>query len=415
MIVVASVSCIFGLGSPEKYDAQMLMLKPGRDDRPRRDAAQAGGHPVHAQRPGARPRHLPRPRARRSRSSRPTPRPPTAPSSSATRSRPLQDFDPLTGEVLKDLEHVGDLARHPLRDRPRDDRARGRRDPRRARGAHQGARGRGQAARVAPAAPAHPVRHGDAARARLLQRDRELLAHPRRPRSRASAPTACSTSSRTTSSASSTSRTRPCPQIGGMYEGDRSRKQTLVDYGFRLPSALDNRPQTFDEFLQITNQMVFVSATPGDFERTHSVADRRADRAAHGHHRPRGRRARDQEPDRRPDERDPRAHRGRRAHAGHHADQEDVRGPDRLPDGVRRPGPLPALGGRHARADPDHPRAAARRVRRAGGREPAARGPRPARGVAGGDPRRRQGGLPARRDLADPDDRPRRAQHPRAR
>jgi excinuclease ABC subunit B len=58
------------------------------------------------------------------------------------------------------------------------------------------------------------------------------------------------------------------PQIGGMYEGDRSRKQTLVDYGFRLPSAMDNRPQTFDEFLTITPQVVFVSATPGEFERT---------------------------------------------------------------------------------------------------------------------------------------------------
>jgi excinuclease ABC subunit B len=55
-----------------------------------------------------------------------------------------------------------------------------------------------------------------------------------------------------------------------MYEGDRSRKQTLVDYGFRLPSALDNRPQTFDEFLQITGRTVFVSATPGQFERTRS-------------------------------------------------------------------------------------------------------------------------------------------------
>jgi excinuclease ABC subunit B len=60
------------------------------------------------------------------------------------------------------------------------------------------------------------------------------------------------------------------PQIGGMYEGDRSRKQTLVEYGFRLPSALDNRPQTFDEFLQRTPQIVFVSATPSDFERNHS-------------------------------------------------------------------------------------------------------------------------------------------------
>jgi excinuclease ABC subunit B len=60
------------------------------------------------------------------------------------------------------------------------------------------------------------------------------------------------------------------PQIGGMYEGDRSRKQTLVEYGFRLPSALDNRPQTFDEYLQHTPQIVFVSATPGEFERNHS-------------------------------------------------------------------------------------------------------------------------------------------------
>jgi excinuclease ABC subunit B len=58
------------------------------------------------------------------------------------------------------------------------------------------------------------------------------------------------------------------PQIGGMSEGDRSRKQTLVDYGFRLPSALDNRPQTFQEFLSITPRIVFVSATPGDYERT---------------------------------------------------------------------------------------------------------------------------------------------------
>jgi excinuclease ABC subunit B len=61
------------------------------------------------------------------------------------------------------------------------------------------------------------------------------------------------------------------PQIGGMYEGDRSRKTTLVDYGFRLPSALDNRPQTFDEFLSITPQVVFVSATPGEWERNHSA------------------------------------------------------------------------------------------------------------------------------------------------
>jgi excinuclease ABC subunit B len=60
------------------------------------------------------------------------------------------------------------------------------------------------------------------------------------------------------------------PQIGGMYEGDRSRKQTLVDYGFRLPSALDNRPLRFDEFLGKVPQIVFVSATPGPFELRHA-------------------------------------------------------------------------------------------------------------------------------------------------
>src|SRR5438093_9223792 len=61
------------------------------------------------------------------------------------------------------------------------------------------------------------------------------------------------------------------PQVGGMYEGDRSRKQTLVDYGFRLPSALDNRPLRFDEFLGKVPQLVFVSATPGPYELRHST------------------------------------------------------------------------------------------------------------------------------------------------
>ncbi len=61
------------------------------------------------------------------------------------------------------------------------------------------------------------------------------------------------------------------PQLGGMYEGDRSRKQTLVEHGFRLPSALDNRPLRFDEFLAKVPQLVFVSATPGPFELRHST------------------------------------------------------------------------------------------------------------------------------------------------
>ncbi len=62
------------------------------------------------------------------------------------------------------------------------------------------------------------------------------------------------------------------PQIGGMYRGDRSRKETLVEYGFRLPSALDNRPLRFDEFERMSPQTIFVSATPGDYEGNHSGA-----------------------------------------------------------------------------------------------------------------------------------------------
>jgi excinuclease ABC subunit B len=61
------------------------------------------------------------------------------------------------------------------------------------------------------------------------------------------------------------------PQIGGMYEGDRSRKTVLVEYGFRLPSALDNRPLNFDEFMKMTNQIIYVGATPAEFEIQNSV------------------------------------------------------------------------------------------------------------------------------------------------
>ncbi|MDA9924606.1 excinuclease ABC subunit UvrB [Verrucomicrobiales bacterium] len=65
------------------------------------------------------------------------------------------------------------------------------------------------------------------------------------------------------------------PQIGGMYEGDRSRKTTLVDFGFRLPSALDNRPLKFDEYMGATSQRLYVSATPAKFEIQNSTAGRK--------------------------------------------------------------------------------------------------------------------------------------------
>ena len=58
------------------------------------------------------------------------------------------------------------------------------------------------------------------------------------------------------------------PQVGGMYAGDRSRKTTLVNHGFRLPSALDNRPLRFEEFEQKIDKVIFLSATPGNYELT---------------------------------------------------------------------------------------------------------------------------------------------------
>jgi excinuclease ABC subunit B len=61
------------------------------------------------------------------------------------------------------------------------------------------------------------------------------------------------------------------PQVGGMYKGDRSRKENLVDYGFRLPSALDNRPLRFEEFERVMRQTIFVSATPADYEAAHTA------------------------------------------------------------------------------------------------------------------------------------------------
>ena len=203
------------------------------------------------------------------------------------------------------------------------------------------------------------------------------------------------------------------PQLGAMYEGDRSRKTTLVDYGFRLPSALDNRPQTFHEFLSITPQLVFVSATPGPYEREHSAA------IVEQLVRPTGivdpevevRETRNQIDDLMREIR-ARTERNERVLVTTLTKKMS----EDLTDYLLEVGfkvrylhsEVDTLG-----ADPDHPRAAARRVRRAGRRQPAARGARPARGVTGRDPRRRQGGLPARRDLADPDDRPRRPQRQR--
>jgi excinuclease ABC subunit B len=267
-IVVASVSCIFGLGSPEKYDRLMLMLKPGemvdRDEvlrklvdiqYTRNDTALGRGRfrvrgetlevfPAYAE--------------------------------TAYRAvffgdevETVQEFDPLTGELIKDLEYAAVWpATHYATDRVTIERAVG------------------------------EIRDELELRCKELEEQGKLLeSHRLRQRTQFDMEmlrelgfcNGIENYSRILDGRAPGDRPyclidffpedfvcfideshQTVPQIGGMYEGDRSRKQTLVDYGFRLPSALDNRPQTFDEFLARTPQIVFVSATPGDFERNHS-------------------------------------------------------------------------------------------------------------------------------------------------
>ena len=178
------------------------------------------------------------------------------------------------------------------------------------------------------------------------------------------------------------------PQVHGMWHGDRSRKQTLVDYGFRLPSAMDNRPLKFEEFENRVHQAVYVSATPGPYELTR--ASRRGDRAgdpAHRACRSRGRNPAGERADRRSAGGDSRPGQAQRARAGDHADQAHGRGPGRLLHRGGRALPLHALRDRDAGARKAAGRPAQRRVRRADRHQPAARGARSARGFAGGDSR----------------------------
>jgi excinuclease ABC subunit B len=267
-IVVASVSCIFGLGSPEKYDRMMLMLKKGEMvDRDailrklvdirysRNDQALARGtfrvrgdtlevFPAYAE--------------------------------TAYRAvlfgdelESLQEFDPLTGEVYKELTYAAVWpATHYATDQDTIERAIGEiRDELEARCAELEAQGK--------PLESHRLRQRTQFDMEML---RELgfcngienysrILDGRQPGDR---PYCLLDFFPEDFVCFLDESHQTVPQIGGMYEGDRSRKQTLVDHGFRLPSALDNRPQTFDEFLIDVPQMIFVSATPGSYERTHS-------------------------------------------------------------------------------------------------------------------------------------------------
>ncbi len=121
------------------------------------------------------------------------------------------------------------------------------------------------------------------------------------------------------------------PQIGGMYRGDRARKETLVEYGFRLPSALDNRPMKFEEFEALAPQTIYVSATPGAYE-----LDKSGGEVVDQVVRPTGLldpiiEVRRGDSGRRSAVRDPPAHGHQRARAGHHSHQADGGGLNRVP------------------------------------------------------------------------------------
>ena len=176
----------------------------------------------------------------------------------------LSYLHPLTGDVIRRVDQLT-LPRDALRRRPRAHGAGDLADRGRAGGAARRARPRGQAARGAAAADAHHLRHRDDAPGRLLLRHRELLPPHRRPRGGQPAALPARLLPRRLPAVIDESHAT-VPQIGGMYEGDASRKRTLVEHGFRLPSAQDNRPLRFDEFDERVGQTVYLSATPGPWE-----------------------------------------------------------------------------------------------------------------------------------------------------
>jgi excinuclease ABC subunit B len=268
VIVVASVSCIFGLGSPQKYNAQVTLLKRGemtdRDEvlrklvenqYTRNDASLArGSFRVRGETLEVFPAYA----------------------ETAYRAvffgdeiEQVQHFDPLTGEIIQELEHAGIWpATHYATDRDTLEGTIGQiRDELEMRTKELEEQGK--------LLESHRLRQ-------RTQFDMEMLRElgycngienysrfldGRRPGER---PYCLLDFFPDDFVVFIDESHQTVPQIGGMFEGDRSRKQTLVDYGFRLPSALDNRPQTFEEFLEHTGNLVFVSATPGDFERNHS-------------------------------------------------------------------------------------------------------------------------------------------------
>ena len=284
VIVVASVSCIYGLGSPDDYRKMMVRLKVGEHRRPRRDAPEVRRHPVRPQRRQLRARASSASAATSSSSGRPTRRSPTGSSCSATRSRRSPIIDPLTGAVLEKKQEMYIYpAKHFVLPEERIKGA--------VEAIQAGAGGAAQDSSRSRASCSKPSgsRRGRGTTWRCswrsaTARGSRTTAGTSRAASRARRRTRCSTSSRADSLLFIDESHVTVPQIRGMFAGDFSRKSTLVEHGFRLPSALDNRPLRFDEWEKKLGQRVYVSATPGRL-RGRDVR-RRGRRAGHPADRP---------------------------------------------------------------------------------------------------------------------------------
>ena len=295
VIIVASVSCIYGLGSPEAYYGMLLPLETRAADRARRDSPQARRDPVRAERPRVRARHVPRARRYHRSLSRRT---------KSTRLRiglfgdeidELVSFDPLTGKSFKPARPARRVPEVALRDVARPV-ASGASRPSRRSWPSGGPRSK-RKGKLLEAQRLHQRTMFDLEMIREIGYCHGIENYSRHLTGRAPGeppPTLLDYLPDDALVVVDESH-QTVPQIRGMFHGDRSRKEVLVNYGFRLPSALDNRPLNFEEWEARVPQVVYVSATPGPYElkqvgrrrrRTGHPADGpdgSADRSAPGH------------------------------------------------------------------------------------------------------------------------------------
>ena len=415
VIIVASVSCIYGIGSVETYSAMTFTLKQGEriDQRQliadlvalqyKRSAGDfyRGSFRVRGDVIEIFPAHY-EDRAWRV-------------SLFGDEIESIHEFDPLTGAQDRRARIREDLRQFALCDAAPDLAAGDRRHQAGAALAARPAQRRRPAAGGAAARAAHALRPRNDGGDRQLRRHRELFALSHRPQGRRAAADAVRIRA---GQRAGVRRREPRHHPAARRHVPRRLPAQGDAGGIRLPPAVvHGQPAAavrgVGRHAAADHRRVGDARPVGDragarhLRRAGDPPDR-ADRSA-------GRRAAGAHPGRRPRRRGAPGGAARLPRARHRADQAHGRGPHRISARAGHPRALHALRHRHDRAHRDHPRPAARRLRRAGRHQPVARGPRHSGMRAGRDPRRRQGRLPAQRDLADPDHRPRRAQHRRPR